>query len=48
VLEEAIGAVQDVSQILTEVVMINPLAVLGGAGASDRADSPDDSGEARL
>jgi molecular chaperone DnaK len=45
VLEEAIGAVQDVSQILTEVVMINPLAVLGGSGASDRADSSDDSGD---
>ncbi len=42
VLEEAIGAVQDVSQILTEVVMINPLAALGGSGSSDKAGSSDD------
>jgi len=42
VLEEAIGAVQDVSQILTEVVMINPLAALGGSGSSDKAESSDD------
>ena len=43
VLEEAIGAVQDVSQILTEVVMINPLAALSGAGGSDGVEPSDDS-----
>ncbi|PWB78422.1 MAG: molecular chaperone DnaK [Holophagae bacterium] len=42
VLEEAIGAVQEVSQTLTEVVMINPLAALGGSGSSDKAGSSDD------
>ena len=30
-LEEAILAVQDAAQILTEVIMVNPLAALGGA-----------------
>ena len=35
VLEEAIGAVQDVAQILTEVVMVNPLAALGGGPGDD-------------
>jgi molecular chaperone DnaK len=43
VLEEAIGAVQDVSQILTEVVMINPLAALSGAGGADGVEPSDDS-----
>ncbi len=31
VLEEAILAVQDAAQILTEVIMVNPLAALGGS-----------------
>ena len=36
VLEEAILAVQDAAQILTEVIMVNPLAALGGSmGDSD-------------
>jgi molecular chaperone DnaK len=42
VLEEAIAAVQDVSQTLTEVVMINPLAALGGTGSAGGV-VPDDS-----
>jgi molecular chaperone DnaK len=41
VLEEAIAAVQDVSQTLTEVVMINPLAALGGIGTSGSVESDD-------
>jgi molecular chaperone DnaK len=41
VLEEAIAAVQDVSQTLTEVVMINPLAALGGTGTSGSVESDD-------
>jgi molecular chaperone DnaK len=41
VLEEAIAAVQDVSQTLTEIVMINPLAMLGGSGASGNVESDD-------
>jgi len=44
VLEEAIGAVQDVGQILTEVVMINPLAALGGEGLGS-GDPADDSAD---
>jgi molecular chaperone DnaK len=44
VLEEAIAAVQDVSQTLTEVVMINPLAALGGSGASGTVE-PDDTAD---
>ncbi|HOC42462.1 MAG TPA: molecular chaperone DnaK [Thermoanaerobaculales bacterium] len=42
VLEEAIGAVQEVSQTLTEVVMINPLAALGGAGGPGKVEPSDD------
>ena len=30
VLEEAISAVQEAAQILTQVIMVNPLAALGG------------------
>jgi len=42
VLEEAIGAVQEVSQTLTEVVMINPLAALGGSDRSNKVEPSDD------
>jgi len=42
VLEEAIGAVQEVAQILTEVVMVNPLAALGGSGGVSE-DPPNES-----
>jgi molecular chaperone DnaK len=42
VLEEAIGAVQDVSQLLTEVVMVNPLAALSGGGRGEAAESSED------
>jgi molecular chaperone DnaK len=42
VLEEAIGAVQEVSQTLTEVVMINPLAALGGSDRSGKVEPSDD------
>jgi molecular chaperone DnaK len=44
VLEEAIAAVQDVSQTLTEIVMINPLAALGSSGGSSTVE-PDDSAD---
>jgi len=42
VLEEAILAVQDAAQILTEVIMVNPLAALGGSmgdGDEDTTES---------
>jgi molecular chaperone DnaK len=42
VLQEAITAVQEVSQILTEVVMVNPLAALGGETTSTGLDEPPD------
>jgi hypothetical protein len=45
VLEEAIGAVKDVSQILTEVVMVNPLAALGGSEAAGGFDPADEATE---
>jgi molecular chaperone DnaK len=45
VLEEAIGAVKDVSQILTEVVMVNPLAALGGAGGGGPEPGDDSTDE---
>ena len=39
VLEEAILAVQEAAQVLTEVIMVNPLAALGGTSAApDAAD----------
>jgi molecular chaperone DnaK len=41
VLEEAIAAVQEVAQILTEVVMVNPLAALGGELGLDLGSSDD-------
>ena len=42
VLEEAIGAVKEVSEILTEVVMVNPLAALGGMADDGGGDQGDD------
>jgi molecular chaperone DnaK len=41
VLEEAIAAVQEVAQLLTEVVMVNPLAALGGELRIDLKSSDD-------
>jgi molecular chaperone DnaK len=41
VLEEAIMAVQEAAQILTQVIMVNPLAALGVMG-SQLGSSPDD------
>jgi molecular chaperone DnaK len=41
VLEEAIAAVQEVAQLLTEVVMVNPLAALGGELRIDLTSSDD-------
>lgn len=42
VLEEAILAVQDAAQVLTEVIMVNPLAALGGRGGAGGPDLDDD------
>ncbi len=42
VLEEAILAVQDAAQVLTEVIMVNPLAALGGRIGSGGSDADDD------
>jgi molecular chaperone DnaK len=39
VLEEAILAVQDAAQILTEVIMVNPLAALGGSAPEGDEDT---------
>jgi hypothetical protein len=44
VLEEAIVAVQEVAQVLTEVVMVNPLAALGREMGMD-VGMPDDSSD---